>query len=84
MKRNKVTIEGETYKVNSHHQWAAFDGDSCLWSFVAAPAYDKDLNMWISDTEADLVASSTRRFSGLYKITEQPDGSYEGQLERRF
>ena len=48
------------------------------------PAYDKDLNIWISDTEADLVASSTRRLSGLYKIIKQPDGSYEGQLERRF
>lgn len=84
MKRNKVTIEGETYKVKNNHQWAAFDGDSCLWSFVMVPAYDKDLNIWISDTEADLVASSTRRLSGLYKIIKQPDGSYEGQLERRF
>ena len=80
--KHKVTIEGETYKIKSHHRWAAFDGDSCLWSFVVAPAYDKDLNMWIS--EADLVASSTRRLSGLYKIIELPDGSYEGQLERRF
>lgn len=72
----KVTIEGEAYKIKSHHKWAAFDGDSCLWSFIQVPAYDKGLNMWLSDTEADLVASSTRRVSGLYKIIEQPNGSY--------
>ena len=70
--KHKVTIEGETYKIKSHHRWAAFDGDSCLWSFVVAPAYDKDLNMWISDTEDDLVASSTRRlsFSSLTAATK--------------
>nr|DAT03868.1 MAG TPA: hypothetical protein [Caudoviricetes sp.] len=81
----KVTIEGETYKVKSNHQWAAFDGDSCLWSFATCPSYNDNLNFWISDDgDFDLLSFSTCRFSGLYKIIEQPDGSYEGQLERRF